>query len=185
MASRYYSKLQPILNNIDGFLEELPFSDPTRADTSMLYARFRDEEALTQWRNNQTHLRIMHHARQKMYDSFHVTIGTDAIPSESSVPAKELLVYQRPKTQELDEPIPLSQIVKDSGLEQIAESEYYVGDTVVWVLRVKAGASASELKDALVRVPGDSAQRGYVVREYTKEDRRRAPEGIDKAEAGA
>ena len=195
LSEQYYSTLQPILHNNKGFIKETPFSDPTEPGAQLLFGHFVDENSMKRWRNNPTHLKIMHQARHHMFDHFRVTVGTDDTP-ESSAATKEgeervVVVYERPAaTQELLHPehMQLSYVTKVEEVSErtVVDSKFYMGEeSWVWVSRLKIGTSADEFEALLERVSGDAVYRIHVIRDYTNDDRKEAPRGIDEAEAVA
>jgi len=192
LSEQYYSTLQPILHNNKGFIKETPFSDPTEPGAQLLFGHFVDENSMKRWRNNPTHLKIMHQARHHMFSHFRVTVGTDDTPEPSSAATKEgeervVVVYERPATQELrPEHTQLSYVTKIEVSERTVDSKFYMGeDSWVWVSRLKIGSSADEFEALLERVSGDAVYRIHVIRDYTNDDRKEAPRGIDEAEAVA
>ncbi|KAF2169904.1 hypothetical protein M409DRAFT_20317 [Zasmidium cellare ATCC 36951] len=187
VGAEYYGTLQPILQNISGFIEEVPFGDPTQPHRQCLFAQFTDAAALARWRNHPTHLRVMHDARQNVFDEFRIVVGTD---NDDAAAAAERIVniYQRPvRTTEPGEDLKrLVDGVEKTAAGKTPESKFYVGEKLLmWVSRPKGGSSVEEFEASLERVPGDAVYRVRVVREYSKGDRREAPVGIDGAEAMA
>lgn len=189
MGIEYYSTLQPIIQNVDGFIEEIGFRDPTNPEGQCLFARFTDAGALARWRNHPTHLRIMHDARHNVFEKFRIVVGTDddaAVNDEGS--ERVVVVYQRPVTtmEPMEELKRLANRVEKTVAGGSTESKFYVGEKLLMsVSRLKAGADVEAFEASLERVPGDSVCRVRVVREYTREDRKEAPKGIDEAEAKA
>lgn len=189
LSGKYYNTLQPLLQNIEGFLEETSFAAPSQPGVRCLFARFANGTSLVEWRNHPTHLRIMHHARREVFDQFRITVGTDALPSATAASDEQRVViaYQRPATQEaVQEDMNPSYLFRGTASDMLAECQSYASANIrMWVLRLKFGASADEFEASFERIPGDALYRIYVLRDYTKDDRTEAPEGITKAEAAA
>ena len=186
-GEQYYTKLQPILNKTAGFIEEIPFSDPSNPSGQLLFANFEDAASIMRWRSNKTHLRIMHHARHQIFEQFRVTVGSDEAPIGDRE-GRVVVVYTRQESpRDLKEDSKeLSTIVSADASSIEDEMEFYVGESQwMWVARLRAGRKAKDFEDLLRRVPNDAVTRMYVTREYTQNDRREAPTGIDAAEKKA
>ncbi|CAI6331191.1 unnamed protein product [Periconia digitata] len=168
------------------FSTETPFADPTHPETSLLFAQFVDEDAIIRWRNNSTHLGIMHHSRHHMFNQFRVIVGTDASnPSSELEGGRVVVVYQRLPLQDCQpEHMQLSYVTKSDTSALVTESEFFVGENSwVWIAKLTDGSSAEEYEESLQRVSGDILDRVHVVREYTKTERSEAPGNLDAAEA--
>lgn len=191
LSGKYYETLQPLVHEQDGFIEETPFGDPEGPNKQLLYAKFADSNALERWRNNTTHLRLMHHARHNIFDHYHITVSSDQPPPKDSPNVEDhsriVVVYQRPAGEELHpEVMLLSHISSSKATGLVDDSKFYAGEKLwMWVLRLTGTTKANELESCINRKPEDSMQRMYVVRDYSKDNRREAPAGIDQAEAEA
>ncbi|KAG8623050.1 hypothetical protein KVT40_008026 [Elsinoe batatas] len=188
LSDQYYSTLQPIVQRIEGFVDETPFADPSRANGQLLLSRFNDEGAIARWRNSPTHLRIMRRARHDIFEDFRVTIGTDLpdASAEADQDARMIVVHQTPSTEisstDTEQAAPAS-VMTD---RQLKASESFIGASpALKVWRLKNKADVQHLETSLARVPNDSVYKIHVVREYSKNERKEAPVGIDEAETAA
>ena len=188
-SEQNYRQLQPILyHNVEGFIDETGFINPSQPETQMLFARFANEDAIAQWRNNPTHLKIMHHARHSVFGHFRITVCTDI--SRPSTTGKEtepvVLVHDRQHNGNLESEQMQPGLKGGSTSEGLADPEHYVGENrSLRIWRLNAGANAEEFEASLERLPTDVMYRLQEIRDYSKGDRTEAPLGIDDAETAA
>lgn len=132
----------------------------------------------------------MHSARHNIFSSFRITVGRDEpqCPAKSGEKQKIVVVYARPagNTQPTEEDMVLPHSDKEEIARSGSETTFYEGeDCWMWVLRLVEGVDVNGIEAGFQRVDSDSLYKMYVVRDYTKDDRTEAPEGIDQAEAEA
>lgn len=181
LSGQYYKTLQPILPSLEGFIEETSFGDPSRPDVRLLLARFADEAAIERWRNHPQHLKIMQHARTKIFQWYRITIGKDTLsPLTTEATTRVVIIYQRPCAQETHSKhtqLPLK--IPAATLNLAEDPEMFVADSqTLWIFRMKNGVSMVDFESNIERVDGDSVHLVQVVREYTQSNRVEAPVDI-------
>jgi len=176
-SDRYYS----IARNMPGFLTESSWRDPSRPNLQFLFATFADEDAVKTWRNDKLRLGMMHSARHEVFTDFRTTIGVDVPETEPVV-----LVHKRPALLE-EEDVGVNVRSDEARLGKLTTgSELYTREgEVMWVWPLAKGVDVDDIVRSLERVEGDVLFRVHVLREYTKDDRGQAPQGLDKAEEEA
>lgn len=188
-SEKFYRHLQPILHHkVEGFIDETGFINPSQPETQLLFARFANEDAIAQWRNNSTHLMIMHHARHGIFSHFRVTVCTDNHEPSTTAEKTErvVLVHERQHNGNL-EPEQMQPALKAGYTsEALIDSEYYVGEThSLRIWRLNAGTNAKEFEESLEHLSTDHVYRLQVARDYSNSNRTEAPSGIYDAETAA
>jgi heme-degrading monooxygenase HmoA len=184
----YYTKLSPLLRKQSGLLEEINYFNANTCDT-LLLSSWRDEKSLAKWQAEPTHLRIQHAARENVFESLRVRIGSEGLAvgeGEGNPVLSVVVLHQRPRT--WPHPESAKEVVVDYGTllrpgVDVSQIIDHLLDHSVWltetsVLHITAWRSASQaeaFEDSLLRMPGDWLHRVAIEREYTKTKREYAP----------
>jgi heme-degrading monooxygenase HmoA len=68
--------LRPLLENVDGFLSIERFESLTAPGKLLSLQFWRDEEALTTWRNVEAHRAAQEHGRRGLFDDYRLRVAT-------------------------------------------------------------------------------------------------------------
>lgn len=202
-SQSYYKALKPHLREQNGLIEEANYFNDIESD-GMLLSCWTSEDAMNAWRTLPTHLRIQQAAREEVFASYRIRIGFEAEGDEevdydpssartTSGPGRVMILYQRPiaTTSQAQSTFggicgefAKSLLMDDSDDSAIMKEmiDHSIWVTKTHVLHVSGWlnvASAEVFERSLRRVPDDWQRRIMVVRDYTKVDRKEAPEKIE------
>lgn len=198
-------ELKPILESIDGFIDNERFGSRSRPGWVLSHSTWRDEKSVIRWRTQAKHHPIQEKGRSEVFSDYHLRVGeitADSRPPEG-VPVREqrfdvtevgtatlcTLLELTPRdgaTLPEDEAALLDAVGLDRGAPgldavEIYESIYEPGKLLVlgsW--RVPEAAGAFRPAD----VPGAEARHRAVrvIRDYGMFDRRESPQYYPEVE---
>ena len=183
IAESYYNTLVPEIHKISGFVSEQELQSPTTTEKSVTISYWEDEAAIKRWRNETTHLRIPKKASAGVFESYRIRVGPVVVQEEdkedvSSGQEHFIVFYQRDKAEEDLTDNNASLIGSDAASqvkENLLDSAVYRASQAVWISAWRSKAAAREFERSIHRVPGNSVKRIQVLRDYTKADRKDAP----------
>lgn len=77
-ADEYFSlaeSLKPLLSKIDGFISIERFESVSTPGKYLSLSFWRDEEAITQWRNLRAHRRVQAHSRDAVFSDYRLRVA--------------------------------------------------------------------------------------------------------------
>src|SRR5262245_55715736 len=84
-------QLKPILDKIDGFVDNERFESKRRPGWILSHSTWRDEKSMVRWRTTGEHHKIQERGRSEVFQDYHLRIGdvtTDTNPAREA-PNKE------------------------------------------------------------------------------------------------
>jgi heme-degrading monooxygenase HmoA len=187
--------LRPELEQIDGFVDNVRYGSLTRDGWILSLSGWRDEKALVRWRTHAQHHEVQEAGRAGILADYHLRVGQ--VTDDTQIPDGQQLLEQRLDETEIGEGTTAVLITaRDPDLAQSASA-----DEVAAALGLDpdaAGLAFWDVYDAVLE-PGDlllhtvwthadaatalrSANGGQrrrqvrIVRDYSKDDRREAPQ---------
>jgi len=85
--------LKPILEGIDGFIDNERFESTRRVGWILSHSTWRDEKSLVRWRTVGEHHDIQHRGRDEVFEDYHLRVGE--VVRDSAPPAGAAIVEQR------------------------------------------------------------------------------------------
>jgi heme-degrading monooxygenase HmoA len=85
-------RLKPILEGIDGFVDNERFESKRRPGWLLSHSTWRDEKSVVRWRSTGEHHKIQQHGRDAIFQDYHLRVGDvtfDSAPPEAA-PVREL-----------------------------------------------------------------------------------------------
>ncbi len=67
--------LKPILESIDGFVDNERFESQTRPGWVLSHSTWRDEKSLVRWRTQGEHHKVQEKGRFEIFEDYHLRIG--------------------------------------------------------------------------------------------------------------
>jgi heme-degrading monooxygenase HmoA len=185
--------LRPELEQIDGFVDNIRYRSLTRDGWIMSLSGWRDEKALVRWRTQANHHNVQQQGRDGLLEDYHLRVGQ--ITADTEIPAGQELREQRldetevgegttavliTACSETDDPeaggaaVALGLDPEAAGLVfwDIYNAVLTPGDLLLHTVWRKAG-SAAALQG---KSDGQRRREIRIVRDYTKADRREAPQ---------
>lgn len=176
VAEAYYKSLVPKVKQIRGFIQDTFYGSPHTAGKAVNIAKWKDEDAMSRWRNESNHLRAQHKGAD-IYQSYRLRLGGDLEgPDEQA--RHFVVLYHRATLDEIpeDDITSLLQPEAASGIRKyILGSSVYQGPRIVWVSAWQSQDAAENLMKMPPRQDGDEIIAVRVRRDYTKSDRGDAP----------
>ncbi len=80
-------QLRPILEGIDGFIDNERFESRMRPGWVLSHSSWRDEKSLVRWRSQGEHHAVQRKGRDEVFEDYHLRIGEvihDSVPQEAS-----------------------------------------------------------------------------------------------------
>ena len=74
--------LKPLLETIDGFIDNERFASAGNADRILSLSTWRDEKALVRWRTHGEHHRVQERGRGDVFEDYHLRVGEVMFDSE-------------------------------------------------------------------------------------------------------
>lgn len=182
VSEQYYKTLSPILSKIRGFVSENGFGSPHIARLGALVSVWEDVDAISRWRNETTHLRIQQKASHGIYQDYRIRIGPE-VDLDSSDPSSDkasqiVLLYHRETFENTPEDNVTSLIDSAAATElqsELLDSSVYLGPHTLWISSWQSEAAASTFANLLPRSQGSEVKLIAVERDYTKSNRKDAP----------
>lgn len=186
LAEQFYKSLSPILYKFPGFVSETGFGSPHVARSEVLISVWEDEDAINRWRNELTHLRVQGKASRGIYYDYRNRIGPELdhnspISSSSGDASHTILLYFHDSYEQTPEENILSLVDSTSATElrlELLGSSVYLGEQTLWISSWKSQEAAIKFANLLSRSPGDDVKLVSVGRDYTKSNRKDAPNKI-------
>ena len=69
------ASLRPHLEKIEGFISVERFQSLSKENKILSLSFFRDEDAIAQWRNLETHRKAQHAGRETLFENYHLRIA--------------------------------------------------------------------------------------------------------------
>src|SRR6201988_3616143 len=85
--------LKPILDKIDGFVDNERFESKRRAGWILSHSTWRDEKSVVRWRTVGKHHDTQQRGRDEVFQDYHLRVGE--IVADTAPPAGAVLVEQR------------------------------------------------------------------------------------------
>jgi heme-degrading monooxygenase HmoA len=195
---RYLSNakmLRPELEQIDGFVDNIRYGSLTRDGWILSLSGWRDEKALVRWRTQAHHHEVQQQGREGILADYHLRIGQ--ITADTQIPNGQQLLEQRLDETEIGEGTTAVLItsqrepdVSDDDAEQTATSLglnpeasglafWDVYDAVLQPGNLLLHTVWHDADNANALQPLNDEQRRRqirIVRDYSKNDRREAPQ---------
>lgn len=86
-------QLKPILEGIDGFIDNERFESRTRPGWVLSHSSWRDEKSLVRWRAQGEHHAVQRKGRDEVFEDYHLRIGAvihDSVPQEQASEGQRL-----------------------------------------------------------------------------------------------
>lgn len=86
-------QLKPILESIDGFIDNERFESRTRSGWVLSHSSWRDEKSLVRWRAEGEHHAVQRKGRDEVFEDYHLRIGEvihDSVPQEHASEGQRL-----------------------------------------------------------------------------------------------
>ena len=180
VAEAYYKSLLPKVKGISGFVKDTFLGSPHTSGKAVNIAEWRDADAISQWRNEGSHLRAQGKG-PSIYQSYRLRLGpgVEAAEGRGGETARHYVVlYYRDSfdgTPEDD----ITSLFQLGGVltvkKDMLDSSVFQGPRTLWVSSWKSQDAAENLMKALPRESGDTLINMVVNRDYTKSDREDAP----------
>lgn len=195
----YAKMLRPELQQIEGFVDNIRYRSLTREGWILSLSGWRDEKALVRWRTRAKHHEVQEKGREEVLLGYHLRVGQ--VTSDTRVPEGQVIREQRLDETEIgngntvvfiDSVRPAEWVKEQSamdvakwlGLHQNANGlvSWDAFDAVLTpgeIILMTAWKDENDAKafEAGTKLPeGGRMRRVRVVRDYSLEDRREAPQ---------
>ncbi|MBI5264090.1 MAG: antibiotic biosynthesis monooxygenase [Bradyrhizobium sp.] len=191
-------RLRPILQTMDGFVDNERFESALRPGWLLSHSSWRDEKSLVRWRTNAEHCAVQARGRSEIFDDYHLRVGEQI--ADSDPPPHAAIGQSRFDETEIGSakivtftevaPIEASALTADRlpaelGLDlnqgalagyDIWASIYHEGNLAVlvgWKDAKSAEAFAPRKTDAIDKLRHRKVR---ILRDYGRFDRREAPQ---------
>ena len=188
VSEEYYNALVPLLNKSEGFFKETGFAGLHKERSTVLVAAFKDEDAIRQWRNEPTHLRIQGKGSHGIYEDYRIRFGPLLDLAEQQADQIEagaaqcIVLYYRDSFEGTPTDDITSLIDKDASAnnkwDELLDSAVYQGPQILWISSWNTQAAAARFEKLLPRVPGDEVKYILVKRDFGQLSREDAPSEI-------
>ena len=188
-------RLRPILETIDGFIDNERFESQRRPGWMLSHSTWRDEKALVRWRTVAEHHAVQAQGRDEVLDDYHLRVGDVTADTTGPVheqrfdeteiaPAKVVTLTEITPTSDhesgdaADLPDALGLGLSPAGVidHDVFASIYNPGKLALLVSWTDADAASAWTPAAGPEVAGLRHRAVRVVRDYGKFDRREAPQ---------
>jgi heme-degrading monooxygenase HmoA len=188
--------LRPELEQIDGFIDNIRYGSLTREGWILSLSGWRDEKALVRWRTQAHHHEVQEQGRQGILADYHLRVGQ--ITDDTHVPDGQTLLEQRLDETEVGEGTTAvlittrrepgsamtsqaEQVAASLGLDPTARGLVFwdVYDAVLQPgepLLHTVWTDAEPAKQLQSLEHGSRRRQIRIVRDYSKQDRREAPQ---------
>jgi heme-degrading monooxygenase HmoA len=188
--------LRPELEQIDGFIDNIRYGSLTREGWILSLSGWRDEKALVRWRTQAHHHEVQEQGRQGILADYHLRVGQ--ITDDTHVPDGQTLLEQRLDETEVGEGTTAvlittrrepgsaitsqaEQVAASLGLDPTARGLVFwdVYDAVLRpgeLLLQTVWTDAEPAKQLQSLEHGPRRRQIRIVRDYSKQDRREAPQ---------
>src|SRR6201985_3827748 len=191
--------LRPELEQVDGFIDSIRSKSLVREGWILSLSGWRDEKSLVRWRTKVRHHEAQQKGRDQILQDYHLRVGQVTLDTE--VPKGQQIVEQRldetetgegttvslitmkrpPEFKETGNPADCAQLM---GLDPRADGllDWDLFDAVltpgdlILLISWKDHAAAERFEDEFTVPDGARLRRVRVVRDYSKFDRREAPQ---------
>lgn len=75
-------RLRPILQSMDGFVENERFESASRPGWLLSHSSWRDEKALVRWRTHAVHHAVQARGRSEIFEDYHLRVGEQTADSD-------------------------------------------------------------------------------------------------------
>jgi heme-degrading monooxygenase HmoA len=192
-------QLRPLLQKMDGFVDNERFESQTRRGWILSVSTWRDEKSVIRWRTTGEHHRIQQKGRFEIFQDYHLRVGDVTADSDApkEAPVKEQrfdatevgtakLLTLTELIQEQEKPIappadPLSILGLSLANTGVVERDVFVsiytpGKTAVLVAWKDATAADGWMPVKITNVQKLRHRKIRVIRDYGMFDRREAPQ---------
>ena len=191
--------LRPELEAVEGFVDNIRYKSLQREGWILSLSGWRDEKSLVRWRTKTKHHEAQQKGRDQILEDYHLRVGQVTLDTE--VPKGQQIVEQRldetetgegttvslitmkrpPEFKETGNPADCAQMM---GLDPRADGllDWDLFDAVltpgdlILLISWKDHAAAERFEDEFTVPDGARLRRVRVVRDYSKFDRREAPQ---------
>jgi heme-degrading monooxygenase HmoA len=195
-------ELKPILESIEGFIDNERFESKRTVGRVLSLSTWRDEKAVIRWRTDGRHHEIQEKGRFEVFEDYHLRVGE--ITADTHVPQGQILQEQRFDETKVGEakvisitevtpaegekpPFPHDEMAKCLGVpaigidgvldREVFESIYNPGKLLLLISWGIAAAARGWHPPALVEGAGQVRNRLVrVIRDYGMSERREAPQ---------
>jgi heme-degrading monooxygenase HmoA len=185
-------RLRPILETIDGFIDNERFESQRRPGWMLSHSTWRDEKALVRWRTVAEHHAVQARGRDEVLDDYHLRVGDVTADTTGPVheqrfdeteiaPAKVVTLSEITPTSDHESgaaDLPDALGLSAAGVvdHDVFASIYNPGKLALLVSWTDADAASAWTPAASPEVAGLRHRTVRVVRDYGKFDRREAPQ---------
>jgi heme-degrading monooxygenase HmoA len=188
--------LRPELEQIDGFVDNIRYGSLTREGWILSLSGWRDEKALVRWRTQADHHQVQEQGRAGILKDYHLRVGQ--ITADTQIPDGQQLLEQRldetgvgegttavlitaQRGPDLPDTATAEQTAASLGLDPGAPGLAFwdVYDAVLQPGELLLHTVWQHARDADALQPPNGEQRRRqirIVRDYSKDDRREAPQ---------
>jgi heme-degrading monooxygenase HmoA len=179
VAEAYYRSLLPKVKAVTGFVKDTFLGSPHTAQKAANIAEWKDADAISQWRNEDSHLRAQGKGTS-VYQTYRLRLGPgiEADAHRSETARHFVVLYYRDSfdgTPEDDVTSLLQAGAASTMKKDMLDSSVFQGPRTLWVSGWKSQDAAENFEKAIPREEGDTSIIMAVNRDYTKSDRKDAP----------
>jgi heme-degrading monooxygenase HmoA len=192
--------LKPILESIDGFVDNERFESQLRPGWVLSHSTWRDEKSVVRWRSEGEHHKVQEKGRFEIFQDYHLRVGD--VTSDTAPPKQAPILERRFDETEIGKAkvVSLTEIVpiKDAAFAKQADllpahlgldpkaggvvqydvwaSIYNPGKVALMVSWKEAAAADSWMPKKIDGIESLRHRKVRVVRDYGRFDRREAPQ---------
>jgi heme-degrading monooxygenase HmoA len=195
-------QLRPILETIDGFVDNERFESQQRPGWILSHSTWRDEKAVVRWRTVGEHHAVQERGRDEVLDDYHLRVGDVTADSAgpvheqrfdaTEITAAKVVTLTEVTSQADDEPSDAADLPNRLGLELSGAGDHDVFASIYNPGKLALLISWTDPDTAAVWTPTASPEIAElrhrsvrVVRDYGKFDRREAPQYYPDADGHA
>jgi len=197
-------QLRPILETIDGFVDNERFESQQRPGWILSHSTWRDEKAVVRWRTVGEHHAVQERGRDEVLDDYHLRVGDVTADSAgpvheqrfdaTEITAAKVVTLTEVTSQADDEPSDAADLPNRLGLElsgagavdhDVFASIYNPGKLALLISWTDPDTAAVWTPTASPEIAELRHRSVRVVRDYGKFDRREAPQYYPDADGHA
>lgn len=118
-------ELKPLLENIEGFVDNERFESRRRPGWILSHSTWRDEKSVVRWRTTGEHHMIQEQGRNDVFDDYHLRVGD--VTADTQAPAEAPINEQRFDTTEVSSAkwITLTELTPVAGTDLSKQSDLF------------------------------------------------------------
>ena len=182
-AQKFYMSLLPHLEKFKGHgFHEDTFSGSPLGRNAVNVAIWDDADAVGRWREEENHLRLQKKSFDTVWEWYRIRLGPEVSEADSASEARHYLTLLYRSNVDGTPPDDVTEVLDASLTSQlkgdIIDSAVFQGEKTFWITAWRSQHAATTLEKGLASSSGDNVVTICVNRDYTKSQRKDAPNQV-------